>query len=154
MILKHKKLGGYFTVEAALLMPVFICMTALLCYLSFYMCNRAMLPQDAYILGIRGSLRQESGNKEISTYLSQQGRGIISKYYAVSKLDRQIQVSGREITVELVLEMRVPFVFLTWEDGQFMSRTWNIRERKIVDRTNPIDFIRACRKIEKAMEKE
>lgn len=153
MMLKHKKLSGYFTVEAAFLMPVFICVIALLCYLAFYMCNRAMLPQDAYILGLRGSLMQEAGNGEVSAYLSQQGKGMISKYYAVSKVGRMIQVNGREISVELAIEMQVPFAFLTWEDGRFMSRIWEIKEKKIVDRTNPVDFIRVCRKIEKALEK-
>lgn len=33
--MKNKKLGGYFTIEAAFLMPVFICVIALLCYLGY-----------------------------------------------------------------------------------------------------------------------
>lgn len=152
-MLKKKKISGYFTVEAAFLMPVFICVIALLCYLAFYMCNRAMLPQDAYVLGLRGSLKSESANEEIAAYISKQSKGIISKYYAVSKMDRRIQVNGREISIELECEMRIPFAFLSWEDGKFVKQVWKIEERKVIDRTDPVDFIRICRKIEMAIKK-
>jgi len=153
MMWKNKKMGGYFTVEATFLMPIFVCVIALLCYLAFYMCNRTMLIQDAYILGLRGSLKQESANGEVAAYISQQGKGMDTKYYAVSKMGRQIQVNGREISVEFEFEMQVPFAFFAWENGQFMSRIWKIKERKTIDRTNPVDFIRICRKVEKVIEK-
>ena len=150
---KNKKLCGYLTVEAAFLMPVFLCIIALLCYLSFYMCNRTMLSQDAYVLALRGSLRKGTGNEEIAAYLSKQSKEIISKYFAVSEIGRQIKVSKREVTIELMCEIQVPFALFTWQDGKLMSKIWRAEERKTADRTDPVDFIRACRKIKKAIEK-
>lgn len=145
------KLKGYFTVEAAFLMPVLICVIALLCYLGFYMCDRVILLKDVYTAGLRGSLRQEMTNEETAAYTLQQSKGSISDYYAVSMIDRQVTVSGREISVEFECNMQIPIRILMWENKRLTDKQWKIKEKKIVDRTNPVTFIRVCRKIEKAV---
>lgn len=151
--MKNKKLNGYFTIEAALLMPVFLCVTVLLCYLAFYMCNRVILLQDTYVTGLRGSLRQEMTNEEVAAYALQQSEGFAKKYYAVSQMNRKVQVNGKEIAVEIECEMQIPFDVFIWKDGGVINREWKIKQKKIIDRTNPVAFIRTCRKIEKVMER-
>lgn len=150
--MKNKELSGYFTIEAAFLMPVFICVIALLCYLGFYMCNRVLLLQDVYTAGLRGSLRQDLTNEETAAYTLQQSKGSASKYYAVRHIDRQVQVTGRKISVAFECEMQIPALVLTWENGKLINKKWIIKEKKSVDRTNPTTFIRVCRKVEKALE--
>jgi len=151
--MKNKEIKGYFTIEAALLMPVFICVIALLCYLAFYMCNRVILLQDSYVSGLRGGLRQELTNEEIAAYALQQSKGFADEYYAISQINRRVQVNGRKIVVEFEGKMQIPFPILTWKDGGIKNQEWKIKEKKIIDRTNPVAFIRACRKIEKGMER-
>lgn len=149
-----KKFGGYFTVEAAFLMPFVICIMALICYLSFYMCNRCLLVQDAYILGVRGSQKEKGGNEEIVAYILEEGRELITKYYAVSNLEKQVKAEIKKITVELKGSMKLPFAWLQWEEELEIGREWKFSASKEIDRTNPVEFIRACRKIEKLLGKE
>ncbi len=149
--MKKRKIGGYFTVEAAFVMPVVICVLALLCYLGFFMYNRCTLLQNAYVLGLRGSVSEGFGNEETAAYILSQGEEILSRFYAVSKIDKDVTVGMREISVNLQCEMNVPFAFLSWEEEK-MSGTWKIQVEKKFDRTKPVDFIRACRKVEKAVE--
>lgn len=151
--MKNKKLNGYFTIEAAFLMPVFICVTALLCYLAFYMCNRVILLRDVYVTGLRGGLRQELTNEEIAAYTLQQSKGFAEGYYAISQIDRKVQVNGKEIVVEFECEMQIPFEIFIWKDGAVMNQEWKIKEKKVIDRINPVTFIRVCRKIEKIVAK-
>lgn len=142
-----KKLGGYFTVEAALITPIVICVVALLCYLGLFMCNRCMLLQDAYLLCVKGSTT-EGSNAEVVSYILKQSNGMLSKYYGISQIDKKVDVSIHEISVELQSEMKVPFAFFSWEEKK-MSSVWKMQIKKTIDRINPIDFIRACRKAEK-----
>lgn len=146
-----RKLSGYFTVEAVFVMPIVICVLALLCYLGFFMCNRCLLLQDTYIMGLRGSRQEGLSNEKTSTYILDQGRDILQKYYAITEIDKNVKVEMREITVAMECEMKVPFAFLSWEEEK-MNGIWKIREEKKIDRTNPVDFIRACRKVEKLLE--
>lgn len=143
-----RKLNGYFTIEAAFIMPIVICVLALLCYLGFFMCNRCLLLQDTYIMGLRGSRADGLSNEKTAEYILEQGREILPKYYAVSAIDKSVEVEMREISITLWCEMRVPFAYLVWEDDK-MSGVWKMREEKTFDRTDPVDFIRACRKVEK-----
>lgn len=142
-----KKLGGYFTVEAALITPIVICVVALLCYMGLFMCNRCMLLQDAYLLCVKGSTT-EGSNAETVSYIMKQSNGMLSKYYGISQIDKKVDVSIYEISVELQSEMKVPFAFFSWEEKK-MSSVWKMQIKKTIDRINPIDFIRACRKAEK-----
>lgn len=144
-----RKAGGYFTVEAAFLMPCIICILALLCYLSFYLCNRCLLGQDAYILGLRGSLKDGVSNEEVASYILEQGKTLMPKYYAVSQIDKKVDVMLREISVDLKCMMQVPIALLNWQEGIHLKGIWEMQEIKKIDGTDPVDFIRACRKAEK-----
>lgn len=145
--MEKRKFNGYFTVEAAFIMPIVICVLALLCYMGFFMCNRCLLLQDTYIMGLRGSREEGLNNEETAAYVLKQGNEILPKYYAVSQIDKNVEVGLREITVTLCCDMKVPFAFLAWEEEK-MSSVWELREEKKIDRTKPVDFIRACRKVE------
>ena len=148
--MEKKKLSGYFTVEAAFVMPVVICVMALVCYLGFFMCNRCLLLQDAYIMGLRGSRQEGLSNDKTATYILEQGKDILQNYYAISEIDKSVRVEAGEITVTLECEMKVPFAFFSWEEEK-MSSVWSLRKEKKIDRTKPVDFIRACRKVEKLL---
>lgn len=140
-----QKQNGYFTVEAALIMPSVVCILALLCYLGFFMYNQCLLQQDTYILGLRGSIAEGLGSEETAVYVLKQAEELLPKYYAVSKMDKTVKAEVGKITVTLSCEMKVPFAFFAWE-GEKMSSVWKISEEKEIDRIKPVDFIRMCRR--------
>lgn len=144
-----KKTGGYFTVEAAYLMPFAIFLMALLCYLAFYMCNRCLIVQDTYILGLRGSRQTGQTNKETAAYILEQGKELTPKYHAISKLHKWVKAERTKITVELKGSMKLPFACLQWEESPKIGTEWEFQSLKEADRTDPVEFIRACRKVEK-----
>ncbi len=149
--MKKNKFGGYFTVEAVFIVPIVICVLALLCYMGLFMCNRCMLLQDTYILGVEGSTTDGMSNSETVSYILSHSKAMLSKYYGVSQMDKKVQVGMRELSVELRCEMKVPFAFFSWEEEK-MSGIWKLNERKKLDRTEPVKFIRACRKAEKLLD--
>ena len=46
------------TLEAALIVPMVICVFSLLIYFSYYLYGRCILSQDAYILAFRASVEK------------------------------------------------------------------------------------------------
>ncbi len=146
--MKKKTLCGYFTIEATCIISIVVCVLALLCYLGMYMCNRCMLLQDAYLFGVKGSTFVGESNADTVSYMLKQSDDMLSKYYGISQIDKNMEAGLFEIVVELQCEMRVPFAFFSWEEEK-MNGVWKLEERKSLDRTNPVDFIRACRKVEK-----
>lgn len=52
---RKKEAGGYFTVEAAFIVPLALAVLVLTLYLTFFVCGRCRMIQDAMILSIRES---------------------------------------------------------------------------------------------------
>jgi len=143
-----KKLSGYFTVEATFLVPIFVCVLALLCYLGMFLSNRCMLLQDVYRLGVKGSTAYGMNNTETVSYVLNESENLLSKYYGISQIDKKAEADLFTVSIEFQSEMKVPFAFYSWEKDK-MSGIWDLKESRQLDRTKPVDFIRAVRKVEK-----
>ena len=63
---------GYFTVEAALVMPVVLLGIALVMYLLIFQYDRCLLEQDTGVLALRGSAIQVEDSRERIRWLEQQ----------------------------------------------------------------------------------
>ena len=59
-----KKVSGYFTVEAALLLPIIIMIIVFMIFLSFYCYDRCILEQCAYAAALRGSSNRFTSTQE------------------------------------------------------------------------------------------
>ena len=81
------------TLEAALIVPMIICVFALLIYFSFYLYGRCVISQDSYILAFRASTARfggdDPGGYVASKAASQAGR----KYFGSSFPSFETQVS-------------------------------------------------------------
>ena len=55
---KRMEAEAYFTVEAALIVPVVVCIFVMIIYLSFYLYDRCVLTQDCYVLSYRQSIEK------------------------------------------------------------------------------------------------
>ena len=60
----QKKVSGYFTVEAAMVMPIVLWVVLFVIYLLFFQYNRCLTDQDVGVLVLRGSILQEESPKE------------------------------------------------------------------------------------------
>lgn len=132
-----KRAKGYLTVEASMLVPLVVLLIALLLYLSFFLYNRCILTQDAYILAFRGSIQKEE--REVQKYIEECSKVQFSKKYAGMKnIEKNIAVSNKKITVKI---------------SGVTSNNWLIEKEAEAERINPAKVIRKIRLIKKAANK-
>ncbi len=93
------------TLEASLVMPMVICVLALLVYFSYYLYGRCVTSQDAYLLAFRAGLAWD--DTAPASYVSEhEGEVAGRKYFGSSFPWFQTTVSGKEITVKGGAETR------------------------------------------------
>lgn len=84
-------------------MPLVLLLTAFLFYLTFYLYNRCILPQDAYILSFRGSALCGEENGRVRSYIEQDSKKQIgTKYIGLGRIERDIRVNAGTIEVKLL----------------------------------------------------
>ena len=85
------------TLEASLIVPMVICVFALLIYFSFYLYGRCMLTQDCYILSFRASV---SKDLDPAAYVGERGSAVAgNKYFGSTDPNFSVSVSGDEVRV-------------------------------------------------------
>ena len=87
------------TLEASFIVPMIICVFALLIYFSYYLYGRCILSQDAYILAFRASVADEEiyGSPESYVYESHRrlwAKSILAAPTLRLKQHRQEKKSG------------------------------------------------------------
>ncbi len=134
-----RKVNGYLTVEASMIMPLVIFLMALLIYLTFFLYNRCVLSQDAYILAFRGSISDKEGESEILEYLEESaGIQFGNKYVGMKDLHKSITISNKSVTVRI--------------QGK-SGKGWNLEAIGEAHISDPEETIRRIRLIKKAGEK-
>lgn len=71
MPVKKMEANGYFTVEAACIVPLTVVIIAMFIYLSFFMYDRCALDQDSYVLSYRESVRRGGKSTNARTVMGQ-----------------------------------------------------------------------------------
>lgn len=56
---RRRGIAGYMTVEASLIMPMVLCVITVLIYTGYFLYNRCLATQDAYILCFRESIHKD-----------------------------------------------------------------------------------------------
>ncbi len=90
------------TLEAALIVPMVICVFSLLIYFSYYLYGRCILSQDAYILAFRASVEKTAQWKDDPAgYVAHKAALVTgSKYFGSSSPVFAAEVSGKKIRVK------------------------------------------------------
>lgn len=104
-----KKMSGYFTVEAALLLPFAMMIIVFMIFLSFYCYDRCILEQCAYAAALRGSSNCFDNTQE--AYKEAQGAAellIEKKLFAIRKVSTTVRVSAVAVTVSYKCEVNMP----------------------------------------------
>lgn len=137
-----KNVNGYFTVEAAMIMPLVILLTAFLFYLTFFLYNRCILPQDAYILAFRGSALCGKTKEEVIHYMEEDYNNQMGiKYIGLNGIMRDIRVNQKKIEVKLQGKIK------------FTGKEQTFEAVKAAHRSCPVELIRKVRLVKKLGEK-
>ena len=141
---KSRKTDAYFTVEAALVLPVVIGVILLVVYMLFFQYDRCLMEQEAGALSVRGCAMQLEDGEELVRQLVLQASTSDKAYLAWDKEDARIRLQKNQLKVECSGELKFPFRGLAFWGGD------NIWESRVVyesHRLKPVDFIRNYNKI-------
>ena len=96
-----KRYKGYMTLEASLLMPMVICVFALLIYFTYYLYGRCVLSEDAYILAFRAGVSDRGGAPyDPAGFVAERSGDVAGKkYFGSAKPVFETTISGKDIRV-------------------------------------------------------
>lgn len=129
-----KRIGGYFTVEASMVMPSVIVLTGIIFYLTFYLYDRCIVSQDTYILAFNGSLCCGKEAEEVRQKIKKESSVKLGKKYISSVYVNWIAEADRKsVTVET--------------KGKMAAVGWKFGAKWEAQRICPTDCVRKMRLI-------
>lgn len=103
------KTDGYFTVEAALLLPFIMMVIVFMIFLSFYSYDRCVLEQCAYAAALRGSSNRFTNTQDAYEEAQTAAEALVAKkLFAVKELRTTVRVSGLAVTVSYECKVNMP----------------------------------------------
>lgn len=138
-----KQKNGYFTVEAALVLPMAMAAIFFAVYILLLQYNRCLLEQDMGILAVWGSLISGE-EEEIALELKNGAENIYWEKYLVwetTKFDVMIQNNECWATSSGRVEFPLPG-WNFWND----ENVWNVEAEWNCPRFHPVEFVRMCNK--------
>ena len=131
---------AYFTVEAALVVPVVLCIFVMVLYLAFYLYDRCVISQDCYILGYRQGIWK--GTEERAQ--NQDARiQIGKKVFMLERLETDVSKGGT-VRVRANASMAPP---LFGFDLFMRQRRWLLGVEEKARRTDPPKDYRRVRRL-------
>ena len=129
-------LGGYFTTEAAMIIPLILILYCIIIYLCFYQYDKCLLSQDSYLVCLEISSRKEnpdSGRADLNT----------AKLFMLRTFNRNIHVEGRRTSIQGSAEVG-PAVFTA---HSLMPENWRMTFSARAQRYDPAEDVRLYRRI-------
>lgn len=129
--------NGYFTVEAAFIVPIALGTMVFIIYMMFLQYDRCLLEQDIGVLAMRGTVNFREDGQTTVDFLNGQAESVyVDKYVAFLDGGVDIRVKGAKVTVRGKGRVVMPFVGGKGVEVSFTNR-----------KMDPVTFIRACRKL-------
>lgn len=136
---------AYFTVEAALVLPLVIGALIFTVFLFVFQYDRCLLEQDINRLTICAGTAAAGNSEELEAIIHKKASEIFMDKYAAWKMNElQITVKGGKVSVRGggYLTLPLPEWNYFWEENEWGTQT--LRETL---RISPADYIRLYRKI-------
>lgn len=142
-------LQGSYTIEASLLFPLFIFIIVLIVYLSFFLYDRVLFYNCAYLSAFRASSNNVEDNENAYEVAKNTTNDLLeNRMLAIQTFGDRVSVGNGKTVVEYQGDMPIPFQFINILFSQHkMFVVSGIGSAKKID---PVSFIRSCRKIEAA----
>lgn len=139
------KENAYFTVEAALVLPIVMSALILTVFLFVFQYDRCLLEQDVNMLAVYAGTVTAGSRNALETAVRERATGILADKYAAWKAEElQVVVTGDKVSVRGrgSLTLPVPEWNLFGDEN-----TWSAGIHRETRRISPADFIRLYRKI-------
>jgi len=131
---------AYFTVEAALIIPIVLCIFVMIIYLSFYLYDRCVMAQDCYVLSYRQSIEKGGADRAGKAAAGEQ---LGHKLFMLSRMEAGMS-GGRKICVKVNAVMEPPLFGLDFFEKE---RHWMLGVEEKARKTDPPKDYRRVRRI-------
>lgn len=138
---------GYFTIEAALLLPMTLLFIVMMIFLGFYSYDRCILEQSAWQAAVRGSSNQFQSNEEAYQATCYAAESLIKeKLFAVKDITYGVTVTALHVEVSYECSIQMPC--LTWL-GEYVEDTdFTIHVKKTMYRSRQTAIVRARKQLQ------
>lgn len=141
----NEKENAYFTVEAALVLPIVIGVILFLIYSVFFQYNRCLMEQDVGALALKGCSIQADDKSLLMLQLEEYADNVYEKkYIAWGKSRMEIKLEGRNIQV--IQRGKLKFSLGSLLLGE-TEKNWDTTAEFENQRIDPVGLIRIYRKI-------
>lgn len=139
------KENAYFTVEAALMLPIVTSALILTVFLFIFQYDRCLLEQDVNMLAVCAGTVTAESRDALETAVREKATGIFAdKYTAWKTGELQVVVNGDKVSVRGRGSLTLPVPEWNFFGNE---NTWRAGIRRETRRISPADFIRLYRKI-------
>lgn len=136
--------NAYFTVEAALVLPVVISILLFIIYILFYQYDRCLLEQDMGAMALWGSLEEADDAGELQTKAEKRMRELYrEKYMAWNFAELEAGLEQNRFSAKGAGSLTFPLSGWNFWGG---GNVWGARAEYGYTRLSPVTFIRLCHK--------
>ena len=119
VLVKKHCMAAYFTVEAALILPVVMLLTVMMIFLAFYSYDRCVMEHSAYEAALRGTNSHFRTAKEAESAACAAAEKLVEgKLFAIYDFSYDVAVDAGSVTVPYHCVVNMPL--LTWL-GEYVS---------------------------------
>ena len=139
-------LKGSFTIEAAIVLPLIVYVLLLVIYIGFYVYSSYALTLDAYISVFRGSranLQKENAHQVTEETMK---TALQEELPAMGNIAYDIQSDTWKNSITVKGMRKIPFM------QSVISRWIPLHISRYAERTEPVFFLRNCRKLKAVLE--
>lgn len=135
---------AYFTVEAAIVMPIALSVILFILYAMFFQYDRCLLEQDMGALALRGAAMQVDDKEVLAREIKEQANRIdYGKYLMWECGEINLRLEGNKLCISREGQLKYPFSSF----GIGGERHWKAETRYENVKINPTSFVRTCRKL-------
>lgn len=139
-----KGVGAYFTVEAAMVLPIVLSVILFILYAMFFQYDRCLLEQDMGALALRGAAMQIDDKEALAGEIKEQANQMdCGKYLMWECGEINLRLEGNQLCVSREGQLKYPFSGF----GIGGERLWRAETEYENYRINPTSFVRTCRKL-------
>lgn len=141
----NKKVSAFFSVEAAMILPLAIGAVLLAVSLFIFQYDRCLMEQDLAAQALKAAAAEAGTGEELAEKIRQQTAGLYrNKYVAWDIL--MLEIKMKKGIVEAVGKGEFRFPVPGWN---FWNREniWSVQTEYKAHRISPVSFIRNCRKL-------